>query len=632
MCAVFFGILMARWLLIFALLLLVGVCSAETFLRLRLYRLAEDEDRFTVQAYAGHPEHLLALTVAFAVPRAFHSEALWNESATQGDLPGLYAGLYMSSTDPLARELMPNTGPEGTLLALPRLRMQSLGTAHTWAVNNTLSQLAVELRVSSATRGLLLLGPGSAAWLKARYARFTRNELQLRDSVDLTSGYHALPCRWRDAQGRCVLQQDTYALRVEDRRSGRTHVVNVSAPGRRVILDLDSYTTRLPRNDVAGRLRGDDKGGPSARRIDWIAPGGDSVTWLLARDSDLTPHALQSSDVDQRWPRYAVSEGAEHDDIVIGRQLALRQFAEMVYDSDEATWYVRAADVSETYTLAVRWVIALSLVLQSLLVGRQLLNPDKVQVAHVYTWLYAGGRPAGASHLLHWVYSLALVVTSGVQLILGLLFVGRGADVDLVRLPALRATGTTLSVAASLFALMHMVLVGLMTWRRAQHTLSLEFAASTTYILLGLCGLAGALLPRASQGTCEMLLLSTLLAVLAFLMVFYGTVSFVVVPRRLLFTAKRGNRAQFQQQTLLWIAMAIILTTLALALVFTGGELVFVESVALMSVKSSAQTAVLLAQSLLLLVVVAGVGVVLAETFSADLRRLKTVESVGKSD
>jgi hypothetical protein len=615
----------------FLFVLLVSACVAETFVRFRLHRFEEDEDRFTVQAYTGHPEHLLALTVAFAVPRTFHSEALWNESAMQGDLPGLYAGLYLSSGDVLARELSPGTGPEGTLLSLPHLRMQSLGTAHTWAVNNTLLQPAAELRVAFSTRGLLLLGPGSAAWLKARYARLTRTELQLRDAIDL-SGYHALPCHWRDTLGRCVLQQDGYTLRVEDHRSGRARIVNVSAPGRRVILDLDSYTTRLPRNDVAGRLRGDDKGRPSARRIDWIAPGGSSVAWLLARDSDLVPHALQSNNVNQRKPRYAVSESTDHDDIVIGRQLALRQFAEMVYDSSEATWYVRAADVSEAYTLTVRWVIAISLALQALLIGRQLLNPDKVRVSHVYTWFYSSGRRVGEPHLLHWGYSLALVATAGVQLILGLVYAGKGADVDLVRLPTLRATGITLIVAGALFALVHVVLVGLMTWRRTPHTLSLEFVASATYVLLALCGLAGALLPRASQGTCEMVLLSTLLAVLVFLVVFYGTVSFVVIPRRLLFAARSGNRAHFQQQTLLWIAMAIILTALALAFVFTGGELVFVDSVALMSVKSSAKSSALLAQGLLLLIVVVGVGIVFIETLVVDLRRLKALERVGKSD
>jgi hypothetical protein len=51
-----------------------------------------------------------------------------------------------------------------------------------------------------------------------------------------------------------------------------------------------------------------------------------------------------------------------------------------------------------------------------------------------------------------------------------------------------------------------------------------------------------------------------------------------------------------------------------------------------MSVKSSAKSSALLAQGLLLLIVVVGVGIVFIETLVVDLRRLKTLERVGKSD
>lgn len=619
----------AHFFFLFALL--VGACFGETFVRLRLHRFAEDEDRLTVRSYAGHPEHLLALTVAFAVPRAFHSDALWNESATQGDLPGLYAGVYLSNADPLGRELTPGNGPGGTLLSLPRLRMQSLGTAHTWAVNMTLAQPA-----AFSTRGLFLLGPGSAVWLKARYARVTRTELQLRDSLsDLpSSDYRPLPCQWRDPQGRCVLQQDAYALRVEDRATGHAHIVHVNASGTRVILDLDSYTTHLPRS-VAARLREDAKAKPSARRVDWIAPG-TNTAWLLARASDLTSSALQTAALGER-PRYAVSESSEHDDIIIGRQVALRQFSEMIYDSSEATWYVRAADVSETYTVTVRWVIAIALAVQALLVGRQMLNPDKLSIPHVYAWLYESGRWQRSKerprHLQHWAYSLAVVTVACVQLILGLVYIGKGVDVDLPRVPALRATGITLTVAATLFAVVHLVLV-VFVHLRGQYTLSLEFAASATYSLVGLSGLAASLLPRASQATCEMILLALLLALIVFFMLLHALVSVVVIPRRLLFTATAGDRAHFQQQTFLWVVMACLLTGLSLALVFLGGDLVFVDSVALMSVRMGTESASLLAQGLLLIVVACCVCFVLVETLQVDYRRWRRLQRVteAKSD
>jgi hypothetical protein len=439
------------------------------------------------------------------------------------------------------------------------------------------------------------------------------------------AGYSALPCQWRDPRGRCVLQQDAYELRLHD-KSDHVRTLKVAAPGRRVILDLDSYTTQLPRN-VSSRLRSEPGKSPSSLRIDWI-PTSSGPGWLLARASDLTSQALQSGS--EKKATYAVS-ATDDDDLIIGRQLALRLFAEMVYDSAEATWYVRAANVSESYSLTVRWVLAISLVLQALLIGRQLLNPNQVKFAHVLESLYSRRRRAEEPHILHWGYSMAVILTACVQLVLGQVYVGQGTDVDLVRISALRAVGITLSVAGACFALTHLVLMGIMK-QRVLYTLSLEFVASATYILIGLCGLCAALLPRAAQGSTEIVLFATLLVLLIFFMTNCALVGAQVVPRRLLYKANQGDRVLFQQQTLLWIALSVVLIGLALALVFTGGDLVFAESVALFSAKVSPATAALLAQCLLLVIILVGVFVVLVETLDVDMRRMKALSSQEKSD
>lgn len=601
--------------------LLVGACFAETFVRLRLKHTDEDEERLTIQAYAGHPQRMLALTVAFAVPRNLHSEALWNETATQGDLPGLYAAVYISSADPLSRELVESEGT--TVMMLPRLRLQSLGTKHSWNVNALFQQPALELHVPYSNRGLFLLGPGSATWLKARYARIMRNELQLRDTIDLT-GYHPLPCQWRDEKGRCVLEQGGFRLRLED-KTGAVRFEKVEESGNRVILDLDSYTTQLP-EAVSSRLLGKK---PTSQRIDWAPPNG-GPSWLLARASDLTPSALQSSS--ERRVAYATSK--YEDDLVIGRRLALRLFSEMIYDSSEATWYVRAADTTERYNLSVRWVIAISLVLQALFVGRQLLHPGQVGVTNLLDSLYAGVPRASETrpHILHWAYSIAVVVTACVQLVLGQVYLGAGADVDFVRIPALRGTGIALSVMGAALTLVHFALLIVMKRERERHTLNVEFIAGATYTLVGLCGLSAALLPRASQGTRELVLLAALLALLVFYIIFHVMVSVHIIPRRFLYTASKGNPVLFQQQTLLWVVSSLLFTALGLALVFSGGDFVFAESVAIMTIKSSAATAVLLAQSLLLAVVITCVWVVQLEVFDVDLRHLRSILDTNKKD
>jgi hypothetical protein len=612
-------------ILTLALLLLalfVVACSAETLVRFRLRRFAEDDDRFTIQSYAGRPERAFPLTLSFSVPRAFYSAALWDESATQGDLPGLYAAVYLSSADPIRRELAERPGMIGAnaLVALPRLRLQSLGTSHTWPVNATVAQPALELHAAYSNRGLFLLGPGSAVWLKARFARLSATELQLRDSINL-AGYRALPCQYRDARGRCVLQQDAYVLHLEA-NSGHVRTVHVKAPGSRVILDLDSYDTILP-SAVAARLRKSSTQRNATARVDW-APLDGGPSWLLARASDLTPAALQSGGTSRA--AYAVAESG--DDLVIGRALALRLFAEMVYDSSTATWYVLAADVSERYSAGVRWVLALSLILQALLMARQLLSPDQITFGNVLESLYAPKAPATEPHVLHWGYSCALVATAVVQLALGQVYLGAGADTDLVRVAALRDLGITVSVAAGCFVALHVALLVVMKVK-ATYTWSFEFIASATYVQTGLCGLGAALLPRAAQGTAEIVLLAAILALLLFLTSYYFLAAGHVIVRR--FLARRPkSHSLFTQTTLVWASFAAVQFAFVVAFVFAGAEFVFAETVALLSVMSGAATAVSLTQGLFLVILIACVYVVQAEVLDVDLCYLDTV--AGKSD
>lgn len=628
-----FPLLLPLTLLLLLLLWFVAPIEA-THARFRLRRASEDSERMSIEAYAGHPERSIGLTLTFATPATFHSPDLWQESATQGDLPGLHAAIYMSSDDPLAQELVAGNGPSGTLLALPRMRLVSLGTRHTWAVNTSFRQPAAEVRVPYSNRGLFLLGPSSALWLKTRYARLTQNELLLTDTLPQLhdarrrTDYVRLPCVGRDAYSRCVLALNnatSAALRLRSAKHG-TNVEPRTLPGpSRIVLDLDSPTTLLP-SSLASRLLGSSAASASMV-LEWLVPDA-AGAWPLAHADDLSSSALQDSRT--RHAAYAVVATGDADVLVIGRPLAMRLFGEMVYDSGEAAWYVRAADTSDTYNEpVVRWVLAVSLVAMALLLGRQLLHPAQVELANLLESLYVGTQrlsPLGA-RALHWLNAVLICGTAIVQCILGLVYLDRGAGVIADRVPVLRAVGIVLAAAVAVLVVAVGWLMVAVRRDRGMYTPTVMYFVGVFYTIICVCGLALAVLPRAARGTPEIVLLATLLGLLVFFVVHVIMTGLHVIPRRLLYRATRGNQINFRRHTVLWLAALTCAAAFLFALLLAGIETVAIEGVSALAVLSSDTAIANLARALLVTVMLVSVWMTQMLALVVDMwqyRRLNT--------
>ncbi len=555
------------------LLLFLSATSATDDIHFRLYRFGDEHERMTILAHAGHPERLLPLTLSFTVPVAFHSDALWTESATQGDLPGLYAAIFLLANDPIRFELSSTNLPQG-LMALPTLQLESLGSEHFWSVNVTSdpsSQLGI--RPSGKSRGFFMLGSGSAVWLKSRYAKIGRSELTLSDTLPKQGPATVLPCNGRDSAGRCILTSKSYTLRYH-LVSGKTETETIAG---RVLIDLDSYATTLPMN-ASGRLRHGSMHTSDLGAVVYMDWGIAKTNFPLARASDVLPTALQ----DEAGPAYVVDGGASQD-LVLGRELLTRLFSEMTYDSSEAVWIMTSADTSATYTEGVRWTLAILLVVQAFLVGRQLLSPTHLMLTHVLTptlqWRSVSRLKDGSVHVLPVYYSVGLVVVAVLQLILGQIFVGTGFGVDPLRAGMLTVFGWwNLGLACGFFALL------LASWtlmmKRDYHW-SFEFFQNIAYVNLGLNGLMAALLPRAVQGQVELILLGALIVLQIFLLSYVILSALVMlIVRRHMVTSKSDPRKDIYEYTnLLWYLVLVGAIILYILLAYAGTVYVLDETV-----------------------------------------------------
>ncbi len=595
------------------LLLITSLVSGDrrdTTVRFRLRRFGDDHERMTVLAKAGHPERELPLTLTFTVPSAFHSEALWSESATQGDLPGLYAAIYVFADDrALQRELGVSSYVSDDLLSAPTLRLESLGEEHFWIANTTrdpVGQLGVA--PSSKSRGFFMLGPGSAVWLKARYAQIERQELILTNTLKKQQLQHriTLACAARDEKGRCVLAPEGYTVRTHT-RSGV--VTNLASAGR-LILDLDAYATILP-GTLAGSLRRAVRHPNDAEAvhwIEWIVPSSSSQPLLLARAKELQSSVLQQDET--AGAAFVSVAGGHGTDLILGRELLTRLFSELTYDSSDAVWYALAADTSETYSETVRWVMTILLIAQAFLVARHLLNPHELSLTHVLKINLKLARASSNKknkhlYVLPVYYSMAVVVVAALQVILGLVYLGTGSGVDPQRAAALLIFAHwNLGIASGFAALLLLSWVLLYLY---EPTYSLEYLIGTAYVTLGICGLMACLLPRAAQGLLELALLCALVFLLLFLLSyhFFGTLVVLIVRLHLPMAPRSVTLYRWLNGT--WFLALVTSCAGFVLLAYVAGTDVVVETVrAFNTQQSDAKNTIYSIAALMIMFIIGG--------------------------
>lgn len=624
-------LLMLTRVLLVLVVLVTAVSAARrpttTDIRFRVRRYADESNHMTILPSAGHPARAFPLTVAFSVPQSFHSEGLWNESATQGDLPGLYAAVYVASADPMRRELVSHARlglAPSALLSQPTLRLHSLGHAHSWAVNASNYSPAAEVGVAysqAVSRGFFLLGPGSAAWTKARFALVSHSELRLVDKAPPSlATLVPLVCKWRDARGRCVLDQGSIVLRyhLADERT-RDEALTQHAP--RLILDMDTFSTVLPRTVAARLLRGvhDTVAYNRTLRVEWRG-------LHLASADDVLPGAAESA---SGRPIHVVSADETTNDIVLGSAAALALFSEMVYDSSTATWYVCPSDPSNEEPEAARVAIAILLILQAFAMARQLLNPRQITTREVLESL--SGRPvtraafnARDAHVLHWAYSGILLVLALVQIILGQVYLPRGACTGSFHADAIAAFGLVNAVAAGFSAVIHVTVMSQMQfgWPR---TWSYEYIAGATYINVGLAGIMGSLLPQAVKGFTAFLLLAVLIMLQLFLLIYACLGSLVVFIRRAMrWTSRLRGVSRLSRATdIFWLTLCLGYATFVGASIGTGADIVLLETIAVLNTELDPILARPMAYAILAILAIASTFIVFVEVQDIDTRLLE---------
>ncbi len=621
-----------------AFALLTLTTCASTDIRFRVRRFADESNRLTILPSAGHPARAFPLTVAFTVPLSFSSEGLWNESMTQGDLPGLYSAIYIASADPVRKELASHARlglSSSMLLGLPTLRLRSLGHSHEWAINATNYSPVTEVGVvynPAVSRGLFLLGPGSAVWTKARYAAISHAELRLTDKPP--SSLHKfvpLPCVWRDARGRCILDQGAITLRYH-LANEHIHDEALTAHSPRVVLDMDTFSTVLPR-DVAARLRrgaSDTLAQNRTLRVEWVSRhhGGGPVLHL-ASATDVLSSALQTA---TGRPMHVVSSDENTNDIVLGSAAALQLFSEMVYDSSTATWYVCPTDPVDVEPEAARMVIAALLVLQAFAMARQLLNPRQITTREVLESL--SGRAVklrALKHVLHWAYSVVLVVIALVQIILGHVYLPRGACTGSFHADAIATFGIVNAVAAGFSLIIHATVMSQMHfgWPR---TWSYEYIAGATYTNIGLAGIVGSILPAAVKGFTAFVLLATLIVLQLFLLTYSALGSLVIFLRRVMRWSSRVHGVSRLSQTtdVLWLLLCLGYIAFAGATIGTGADIILLETIAVLNTELDPVLARPMAYSVLAIVAIASTFIVFVEVQDIDTRLLEEREKKKK--
>lgn len=569
---------------------------------LSLRHFSGEGERPTALLYAGTPLRAVPLALRFTVPPevgdAFASQANRSVagvgSADAADLPGQYPALWLSPNDPVVTSARlgadaswdPIIGAQ-QLTAQPFVDTLTRGAALSLCL--AVSPLAGGVARSGGgrARGVLALGPGSAAWLRWTYARLTRNTLVFSSerapvkTTKATTPTVALACAHFDPTGRCVvdLSQHPFAIVPVGRANAPLSPRPLATPVRWLVLDLDSAAGELPPILYARLLHAASGASPSPSEtiaLAWGAPSA-APSLIIARADDVgngmaggtgggNDDGGGGSDPQSATPVFVTRAALADDTIVLGRRSLTRLFAALEFDASAAVW---TASPAASFNDDVRGVLTVLNLLQVVLLGYFFASPLNLGLAAADPWR----SPRLPFFLLVPLALLSLVVAVA-QSALGFVYAGAGFGADAVvgaaveRLAYIALVHVCVLAAAALFTVGPLLAVAL--WRAKERGRSLvrggvalrselgaAFAAN--FAACGLLGLVGGLAPLAAITMAAHLMLALLAVALLVPTVVYahGALAACLVAFYPVRVAVRGAREALRDALLLGVYLVV---------------------------------------------------------------------------
>jgi hypothetical protein len=390
-----------------------------------------DDDREQIVAYAGHPSRARSFTLLFAVPKSTGIR-MNGYNATDIDLPGQFAALYLNPNDPLSMpytNMMTSTDESSSsVINLPEIQLKTHNTLISFSLNIT--SMLMDLPVQgSLTQGALYVGPGSSIYSRWRYADYTRRHFTLSQTRTVRKNEKQLQCETFDQHNRCVLSVAPGSV-VRVYSDGRNEAILEIT---RVVLDFTSSASAMP-PQLYGALRKSQETTEftvnNVMEYGWnghlfatykdVSSGGGSSMGMYGGATDDRGIALTTT------PKFVVTENT--DSLVLGRHTLTQLFRTWTYDSSTASFTVVFND--QELSEVIRATLALTSLLQALLLANYVMSPFNLSIRNVMLTPVPQRRTIFETSTSIVIREAMALILATIQAIVGLLYVGDGFGVD----------------------------------------------------------------------------------------------------------------------------------------------------------------------------------------------------------